>query len=156
MDLKAAAPMTGAEVAEMLGLVPLPVEGGMWREVWRDSHSTVIYFLLQPGDFSAMHRLTGPEMWHHYGGAGVEMLLLSLDGSVDRPTLGKDLGAGERPCIPVPSGVWMGASTQGNWSLVGTTMAPPYDPAGFELGDGAQLIEQYPAAAAEISRLVRS
>ena len=68
--------MTGAEVVAMLGLEPLPEEGGMWREVWRDERSTAIYFLLQPGDFSAMHRLDGPELWHHYAGAAVEMLLL--------------------------------------------------------------------------------
>ena len=148
--------LTGAEVVALLGLEPLPAEGGMWREVWRDEESTAIYFLLQPGDFSAMHRLDGPELWHHYAGAAVEMLLLGPDGAVERPVLGDELGAGARPCVVVPAHTWMGASTRGEWSLVGTTMAPPYRHEGFELGDPDQLIEQYPAVAAEIAGLVRS
>ena len=148
--------LNGAEVVAMLGLEPLAEEGGMWREVWRDERSTAIYFLLQPGDFSAMHRLDGPELWHHYGGAAVEMLLLGPDGAVERPILGDDLGGGERPCVVVPAHTWMGASTRGEWSLVGTTMAPPYHQDGFELGAADQLIEQYPSAASEIANLVRT
>ncbi|MCQ3810181.1 MAG: cupin domain-containing protein [Acidimicrobiia bacterium] len=147
--------LTGAEVVAMLGLEPLSEEGGVWREIWRDDKSTAIYFLLQPGDFSAMHRLAGPELWHHYAGAAVEMLLLGADGKVDRPVLGDDLGGGERPCVVVPGHTWMGASTRGEWSLVGTTMAPPYHHDGFELGVGDHLTEQYPAASAEIAKLVR-
>lgn len=79
--------LSGAEVVAMLGLVALPEEGGMWREVWRDERSTAIYFLMQPGDFSAIHRLDGPEIWHHYAGAAVEMLLLGADGAVERPVV---------------------------------------------------------------------
>ncbi|WP_420619468.1 cupin domain-containing protein [Candidatus Poriferisocius sp.] len=104
--------LSGAEVVAMLGLVPLPEEGGMWREVWRDERSTAIYFLIRPGDFSAMHRLDGPELRHHYAGAAVQMLLLGPDGLVERPVLGDDLEAGERPCVVVPAHTWMGASTQ--------------------------------------------
>ncbi|WP_419848574.1 cupin domain-containing protein [Candidatus Poriferisocius sp.] len=147
--------LSGAEVVAMLGLVALPEEGGMWREVWRDEQSTAIYFLLQPGDFSAMHRLDGPELWHHYAGAAVGMLLLGPGGAVERPVLGDDLAAGERPCVVVAARTWMGAATRGEWSLVGTTMAPPYHHDGFELGEAGHLIEQYPSAAGEIVELVR-
>lgn len=147
--------LSGADVVAMLGLKVLPVEGGMWREIWRDDHSTAIYFLVQPGDFSALHRLSGPELWHHYAGAAAEMLLLGPDGSVQQPILGPDLAKGERPCVPVPAHTWMGASTRGEWSLLGTTMAPPFQPHGFELGDAGQLTAQYPSAAAEIAKLVR-
>ncbi len=147
--------LTGAEVVALLELEPLPEEGGMWRQVWRDHHSTAIYFLLQPGDFSALHRLDGPEMWHHYWGASVAMLLLHPDGTVDRPVLGPDLVAGQRPFVPVAAQTWMGASTLGEWSLVGTTMAPPYHQDGFELGDAESLVAGYPQAAAEIAALVR-
>ncbi|MCQ3812515.1 MAG: hypothetical protein KTV68_18405 [Acidimicrobiia bacterium] len=34
--------LTGAEVVAMLGLEPLPEEGGMWREVWWDERSTAM------------------------------------------------------------------------------------------------------------------
>ena len=147
--------MRAPDVIGLLGLEPLPVEGGYFAETWRDKHGSAIYYLVVPGDFSAMHRVDAAELWHHYAGAALEMLLLHPDGSVETPALGDDLGGGQRPCVTVPAGTWMGAATSGEWSLVGTTMAPPYHQDGFELGDLAELTAQYPTAAEAISRLVR-
>lgn len=149
-------PALAAErIIDLLRLEPLPDEGGMFRQVWRSPHGSAIYFLLRPDDFSAMHRLIGPELWHHYAGAPVRLLLLRPDGRVERHRLGTDLEAGERPLVMVEEGVWMGAETTGEWSLLGMTMAPPYDPAGFELGDREELAARYPKAVSEISRLTR-
>ena len=145
--------MKAEEVIELLGLRPLPSEGGMWRRIWMDDHSSAIYYLMRPGDPSAIHRLQATELWHHYLGAPARMLLLHPDGSVDQPVLGKKLTDGQRPCITVPGGVWMGASTMGDWSLAGATMAPPWDPQGFELGDGARLAGRYPGARRRIAEL---
>lgn len=148
--------MTAHEVIELLGLKPMPAEeGGMWTQTWRDDHGTSIYFLLRPDDFSALHRLNIPELWHHYAGAPVDMLLLKPDGTIQRPVLGDDLATGERPFLAVIPDVWMAAATRGEWSLVGTTMAPPFDPDGFELADASELIARYPDAANDISRFVR-
>lgn len=147
--------MRASDIIELLGLEPLPDEGGHFTETWRDEHSSAIYYVVRSGDFSAMHRQDGPELWHHYAGAAVEMLLLGPDGSVATPILGDDLGRGQRPCVAVPGNTWMGAATTGDWSLLGTTMAPPFEQDGFELGDGAELIARYPAAADAIARLVR-
>ena len=147
---------TADEVIELLGLEPLPQEGGWYAVTWRDPAGSAIYFLVRPGDFSALHALPTTELWHHYAGAPARMLLLHPDGSIDRPVLGDDLPAGQRPQVVVPGRVWMGASTDGPWSLLGTTMAPPYDEAGFELGRRDDLVAGYPAAAAEIDALTRS
>ncbi len=147
--------MGSDEVIELLGLKPLKGEGGYWAQSWRDSCSSAIYYLLRPSDFSALHRLRSVELWHHYGGAAVQMLLLQPDGTVARPRLGNDLAAGERPIVAVEAATWMAARTCGDWSLVGTTMAPPFDEADFELGDCAALSAAYPQAAAEIAHLVR-
>ena len=147
--------MTAHDAARLLGLEPLEIEGGMWTPAWRDEWSSAIYYLMRPGDFSALHRLGGTELWHHYAGAPVEMLLLEPGGTVRRPILGDDLARGQRPMVAVPAGVWMAAATTGDWSLTGATLAPPYDPDGFELGDAAELIEAYPEAAADIARFVR-
>lgn len=148
--------MNAEEVISVLGLQPLPEEGGMWTRTWLDDHASAIYFLMRPGDFSAMHRLDSPEIWHHYLGAPAGMLLLHPDGSADRPVLGTGLTRGQRPCVPVPAGVWMGASTLGEWTLVGATMAPPWRPDRFELADGADLIRRYPRAAGRIEELTRT
>ena len=148
--------MNADQVISVLGLEPLPEEGGMWTRIWLDDHGSAIYFLMRPGDFSAMHRLDAPEIWHHYLGAPASMLLLHPDGSVGQPIMGKELQDGERPCVTVPAGVWMGASTLGDWSLVGATMAPPWHPDRFELGDCADLITRYPRASRRIEQLTRT
>ena len=147
--------MNADQVITLLGLEPMPQEGGMWTQIWLDDHGSAIYFLMRPGDFSAMHRLDAPEIWHHYQGAPASMLLLFPDGSITRPCLGQELTQGQRPSVPVPQGVWMGASTLGEWSLVGTTMAPAYNPDGFQLGERSLLAGQYPEASDRIAELAR-
>lgn len=147
--------MTADEIIALLGLQPHAQEGGMWAQTWLDDHGSGIYFLIRPGDFSTMHRLDAPEIWHHYLGAPAGMLLLRPDGSAAQPILGKDLRNGQRPCVPVPGGVWMGASTLGEWSLVGTTMAPAWTQDGFQPGDRAALVGEYPQAALRIEELTR-
>ncbi len=142
-------------IIEVLDLGPLPDEGGMFRQVWATEHGTAIWFLLRPGDFSALHRLDRPEIWHHYAGAPVDLVLLHPDGSDESLVLGPDLVAGALPMRIVEAGVWMGADTTGAWSLLGTTMAPPFDLAGFELGERAALAEAYPSRRADIIRLTR-
>ena len=47
--------------------------------------------------------------------------------------LGPDLSSGERPQIVVPKGVWQAAKSLGDWTLVGCTVSPGFDYAGFEL-----------------------
>ena len=41
--------------------------------------------------------------------------------------------AGERPQAVVPAGVWQKARSLGDWTLVGCTVAPGFDFAGFEM-----------------------
>jgi uncharacterized protein len=145
----------GERVAELLGLEPLPDEGGLFRRTHIDAHSSAIYFLLIAPDFSAMHRLTATETYHWYAGSPLRLLLLDADGRVVEPVLGPDLAAGQRPQIVVPAGTWQGSSPVGEWSLVGTTTAPPFDWDGFELGERAVLTTSYPVAADRIASLTR-
>ena len=48
-------------------------------------------------------------------------------------TLGPDLAAGHSPQGIVPPHAWQAASTTGDWTLVGCTVAPGFDFATFEL-----------------------
>jgi predicted cupin superfamily sugar epimerase len=147
--------LSAVEIISALGLEPLPIEGGFYRQTHHDSVSSAIYFLITPDEFSAMHRLSGPELWHFYAGDPVSMLLLSPDGEVDEPVLGIDLLFGQRPQVMVGAGVYMGASTTGTWSLLGTTMAPPFTAIGLEFPSAAALIAGWPTARSRITDLTR-
>lgn len=130
--------MTAEEIIAALGMQPHP-EGGFFVETFRDGvegardHSTAIYFLLRRGDRSHWHRVDAAEVWHHYAGAPLA-LLLSEDGhETTQLRLGIDLAAGERPQGVVPKGVWQAAHSLGDWTLVGCTVAPAFEFSGFEL-----------------------
>lgn len=134
--------MTGLDadaIIDLLGLQPHP-EGGHFREVFRDPDpdggrgaSTAIYFLLKEGEASHWHRVDAAELWHHYAGAPLE-LSVSGDGKhVSTQILGPDLTQGERPLGVVPRDAWQAARPLGGWTLVGCTVAPAFDFAGFEL-----------------------
>ncbi len=146
----------GERVARVLGLEPLPDEGGLFRQTFADAHSSAIYYLLLAPDFSALHVLSAAETYHWYGGSPLRLLLLHDDGRVDEPILGPDLAAGERQQLVVRAGTWQGSAPAGSWSLVGTTMAPPFAWSGFRLGVRAELIERWPSAVARITALTRA
>jgi predicted cupin superfamily sugar epimerase len=131
--------MKPAEIIGLLGLQPHP-EGGHYRETFRDAaggasgraHSTAIYFLLQAGEVSRWHRVDAAEVWHWY--AGAPLLLTVADAAGRRDVrLGIDLGAGERPQAAVPAHAWQQAQSLGAWTLVGCTVAPGFEFAGFEM-----------------------
>lgn len=131
--------LDAGEIVALLALTPHP-EGGFYRETFRASApggargaSTAIYYLLRAEDVSAWHRTDADEVWHHYAGAPLE-LSLSRDGE-ERTSirLGSDLAAGERPQGVVPAGVWQSARPLGGWVLVGCTVAPAFEFAGFEM-----------------------
>jgi hypothetical protein len=144
----------GEEIARRLRLHPLPDEGGLFRETHRDAHSSSIYFMLLDGMVSALHRLNGHEVYHWYAGAPLRMLLLHPDGRVEQPLLGPDVAGGQQPQVHVPAGVWQGSSSAGDWTLVGTTMAPSFDWTGFQLGEVDALVSTYPKVASRIRTLL--
>ena len=118
-------------------LAPHP-EGGHYRETFRASAEdgersamTAIYYLLRAGEVSAWHRIDAVEIWHYYSGDPLQ-LELSHDGiTITTRQLG--LGVDAEPHIVVPSGTWQSAHSQGAWTLIGCTVAPAFEFAGFEL-----------------------
>jgi uncharacterized protein len=131
--------LSAADVIRLLGLQPHP-EGGHFRETFRDERapgtraaSTAIYFLLAAGEVSHWHRVDAAEVWHWHAGAPLELAVAGPDDQPNRVRLGSDLAAGERPQAVVPAGHWQGARSLGAWTLIGCTVAPGFDFAGFEL-----------------------
>ncbi len=164
--------MEARELIERLGLVPLPGEGGYYRESYRSretipasalptryacekTFSTAIYYLVTPGNHSKLHRLPSDELFHFYLGDPVEMLLLHPDGLHERVVVGGDILAGQRVQQLAPAGCWQGTRLieGGRWALLGTTVAPGFDFDDFEPGDPVALAAAYPAAADLIRRL---
>ena len=75
-----------AELIARLEMIPHP-EGGHFCEVFRSSSIvrpddarppraalTTIYFLLQSGEYSALHRVLSDEVWHFYEGDPLELV----------------------------------------------------------------------------------
>lgn len=132
-------PMGDAQsIIQLLGLEPHP-EGGHFRETFRDGRavdgraaSTAIYFLLARGERSHWHRVDAAEIWHWYAGAPLALRIAEGAKAVEL-RLGNDLAAGERPQAVVPAGAWQSAESLGEWTLVGCTVAPGFEFAGFEL-----------------------
>ncbi len=121
-----------------LGLEPHP-EGNWYRQTFRDApeggrgYSTAIFYLLVRGHRSHWHRVDAAEVWHYYAGSHAQ-LSLSEDGkTVEHQTLGPNVFEDESPQLIVPKGCWQSAETLGDWTLVGCTVAPGFDFAGFEL-----------------------
>jgi predicted cupin superfamily sugar epimerase len=133
--------LSAADVIRLLDLKPHP-EGGHFRETFRDARriaggraaSTAIYFLLARGERSHWHRLDAEELWHWHAGAPLTLNVAAGNiAPVLNLRLGADLAAGERPQAIVPAHVWQSAESLGEWTLVGCTMAPGFEFAGFEL-----------------------
>jgi predicted cupin superfamily sugar epimerase len=155
-------------IIAQLGLVPLPLEGGYFRETWTSAAmlasgraaSSAIYFFMAPGEFSALHRMAAEEVWHFYSGDAVEHLQLDpSEGRVTLTKLGSDVTAGERPQLSIPSGIWQGARLapggRHSWALLGCTVSPAWDQAEFELGDRAALQLAFPGNDTLIRTLTR-
>jgi predicted cupin superfamily sugar epimerase len=99
------------------------------------AHSTAIYFLLAAGEVSAWHKVDAAEVWHHYAGAPLALTVSENGHDAWSTRLGPNLLAGERPQAIVPAHAWQAAESLGRWTLVGCTVAPGFDFAGFEMAE---------------------
>ncbi|MGW0706429.1 cupin domain-containing protein [Streptomyces sp. NPDC002643] len=161
--------MTPEDLIAHYELEPIPREGGRFREMWAGPvredgrpEGTAIVALLtaEPDDYSALHRLPTDEVWHHYLGDPLQMVLLAPDGSSRVVVLGSDVLGGQHVQYVVPAGTWMGARVLGGgdagaWTLFGCTMAPGFTYEGYEHGDAGELAARYPERAELIAELGR-
>lgn len=163
---------TAVKLVKGLNLTRHP-EGGWYREIYRSdgtipgkllpgqpagnrSFCTAIYFLLERGDISALHRIKSDELWHFYAGAALTVHVITPDGEYSPLRLGRDMAAGESFQAVVPAGCWFGAESDGDFSLVGCTVAPGFDFADFAMGEPEFLLRRYPAHAGIIRRLTQT
>ena len=150
------------------------VEGGAFRETYRApltiaqpalgeafkgdrNASTCIYFLLEHGEFSALHRIAADETWHFYDGGTLHIYEIKPDGTLVHHKLGLNLEAGEQPQATVSAGSWFGSRVEeaGSFTLCGCTVAPGFDFEDFELGDRMRLSLRYPKYSGIVAALTR-
>jgi predicted cupin superfamily sugar epimerase len=156
--------MTAEDVKKLLGLQPHPREGGWYVRTYEATEKveasafedkryagarltgTAIYYLLEPGTFSEMHRLKS-----------VEMLQLTEDGRGAVVMIGNDLLRGQMPQVVVGRGVWQGSRlvVGGSWALLGCTVSPGFEFEDYEAGDREELCGAWPEFAEEITELTR-
>jgi predicted cupin superfamily sugar epimerase len=132
---------------EQLALQKHP-EGGHYTEVYRSTIElepdgfdgprnlcTSIFFLLEAGETSAMHRIKSDEIWYHHDGGDLEILEIDEAGNEVITLLGKSLHEGSKLQRVVKAGRWFGArpATGSEFCLVGCQVSPGFDFRDFEL-----------------------
>jgi predicted cupin superfamily sugar epimerase len=130
-----------------LRLQPHP-EGGHYAEVYRSDvevnvHGfdgprnicTSIFFLLESGDISALHRIKSDELWYHHDGGILEIIEIDEAGNEIITLLGKPIHDGCKLQHVVKAGRWFGArpSAESEFCLVGCQVSPGFDFRDFEL-----------------------
>ena len=155
-------PHTKEDWISQLGLQPHP-EGGWYQEVYRAAESidqlalparftgarafsTAIYYLLGPGDFSALHRIRQDEVWHFYDGSPLAIEAIHPSGEAKTLLLGRDPKADTLPMAVVPAGSWFGARVTDSegYTLAGCTVAPGFDFDDFEMPSRDELLAKFP------------
>ena len=147
-----------AELIETLRLEPHP-EGGRFLRVYTSTSqllhngalrptTTAIHYLLCAGEISRWHRIDADEIWQHHEGDELELMLFDeVAGKLERHRLGRsDKATNTQPLVGVPAGIWQAARPLGDYALVGCSVAPGFDFAGFTLLDPASDIAHRLAA----------
>jgi len=148
---------------EKLDMVPLPEEGGMYKEFYRSKESipqsglpdrfsgkrnfsTSIYYLLKNPEFSAFHRIKQDEIWHFYEGSTLTAHIIDLNGNYLQKKLGRNIDEDESLQVVLHAG-WLFAAAvahQDSYSLIGCTVAPGFEFEDFTAPSRNELLETYP------------
>ena len=104
-------------------------EGGYFVESYRNNFFSLIYYLLKKGQISHWHKLTKNETLHFYLG---DPLILEISQDAKNIRSYK-LGINNNFHKTIPSNSWFSMKSSGNFSLIGCTVAPPFNYDDFKL-----------------------
>ena len=106
---------TKDEYVKKLNLTPHP-EGGWYRQVYHSAKThydatslasryeyTSIYFILDGGSPSHLHRLLHDELWYFHDGSSIVVHCFYPDGTYEVVHLGRDIERGEQLQFRVPA-----------------------------------------------------
>jgi predicted cupin superfamily sugar epimerase len=117
------------------------------------AQGSVLYFLVTPDAHMALHRIRPDQMYHHYLGDPLEVLLLHPDATGEVVVVGPDLQGGHRPQLFIPGQTWHVSRLLegGKYALLATTEWPGVEPADVEEADPERLTAEYPSLADQIA-----
>ncbi|HYG98233.1 MAG TPA: cupin domain-containing protein [Terriglobales bacterium] len=164
--------LSASEIKELLGLKEHPTCGFVYESFrsnvripnadlpaayGRDgsrAFGSVLYFLVTPDRHLCLHRIRADQMYHHYLGGPLDVLLLYPDGRGEIATVGTDLRSGMRPQLFIPGGTFhVGRLRAGEpYALLGTTEWPAVEPSDVEIGDVDRLVVAFPTMREQIMR----
>lgn len=112
--------------------------------------ASVLYFMVTADTHIRLHRIRSDQMYHHYMGEPLEVLLLYPDGTGVIKLVGDDLEVGMRPQLLIPGGTFHASrlhkeSAATAFALLGTTEWPGFESSDLELGEPGKLIAAYPS-----------
>jgi predicted cupin superfamily sugar epimerase len=161
--------LTADEIKAMLGLERHPTCGFVaetYRSPWRmptlalpepyesgRPYASALYFLVTPDAQIVMHRIRSDQLYHHYLGDPLEVLMLYSDGSGAVATVGSELASGMRPQLLIPGGTFHTSRLvpgAAGYALLASTEWPGVEPPDVEHGSLKALAEDYPAFREEI------
>ena len=155
---------TAEEVKATLGLKPHPTCGFV-AETYRSPlkvpagalpegydggdrpYGSALYFLVAPDAQIVLHRIRSDQLYHHYLGDPLEVLMLYPDGTGAVSVVGSDLEAGERPQLFVPANTFHTSRLAPGgigYALLASTEWPGVEPPDVEHGDVEELAAAYP------------
>jgi len=141
------------------------IEGGYFNEVYKSAslvppsqlpehfnaasprhYFTHIYFLLEKGQFSALHRIKSDELWHFYDGDPIIIYEIEASGKLIKHLLGNDPLKKQTLFTVVKAGSWFGAALEerSEFALVGCTVSPGFDYDDFEMGGREEMLRLFP------------
>ena len=85
---------------------------------------------------SRWHRVDADELWHYHEGEALELLVAEIPERLRREILGPIAPMAAAASLlqrAVPAHAWQAARCLGAYTLVGCTVAPAFEFAGFEL-----------------------
>jgi predicted cupin superfamily sugar epimerase len=112
-----------------------------------------LYFLVTPDAPVKLHRIPSDQIYHHYRGSPLEVLLLYPDGTGHVAEVGSDLERGQTCQLLIPAMTYHAARVHAGAALLGTTSWPGIIEGELRLGSSRELQERYPSFATELHRL---
>jgi predicted cupin superfamily sugar epimerase len=114
-----------------------------------------LYFLVTPQARVRLHRIGSDQIYHHYAGDPLEVLLVPERGVPHTAVVGPDLAGGQRPQLLIAAGTFHAGRVVpgGTAALLGTTSWPGVADGEFEWGDAGALAARHPEIAGTLAEI---